>query len=291
MGFIIALKNYKNAGEVIRGSQNVSLQPIEELDTDQDGLKDWEEELLGSDPKNKDTDGDGIQDGKEEIFKKTADILPIFQKNEVTTVSAPNLTKTDEITQGLFINYLSLKQGGGINTGSINELVKDFEQQIFSPSLGVTLYSKNDLTLVSDNNALLLTYANAVNSLFTKYREPLLINLSQKSTEDISSPEYTVAVLLISETYKTVAKNLIKIPVPMSLAGSHVALANNFLRSGELLKGISASESDYLLMLSSVKELETTRAEEYNLLKTLDSYLTSRGIIFEETTNTYSIKQ
>jgi len=40
-------------------------QSITSLDSDSDGLKDWEEALRGTDPKNPDTDGDGTPDGEE----------------------------------------------------------------------------------------------------------------------------------------------------------------------------------------------------------------------------------
>src|SRR3989344_8258983 len=36
-----------------------------DIDTDSDGLKDWEEALFKSDPNNKDTDGDGTEDDEE----------------------------------------------------------------------------------------------------------------------------------------------------------------------------------------------------------------------------------
>jgi len=290
-GFIVALKNYKSSPVSVRSSQNVSLTTIEEVDTDKDGLKDWEEELLGFDPNNSDTNGNGILDGREKRSEKNTGALAIFQNSSQEIETTSNLTKTDKITQGLFIDYLSLKQGGGVNAGSINELVKDFEQQIFTPAFGVAFYSKKDLVEVPDSNDTLLTYANLINSLFTRYRGQLITNVAQKSIQDISSQEYTQVILLMSETYKTVAKNLIKIPVPRSLTGNHIAIANNFLRTSELLKGISASEDDYLLMLSSVNELKITREEEFNLLKTLDSYLTSRGIIFDETGHIYTLKQ
>lgn len=38
---------------------------IAQKDTDGDGIKDWEEVIIGTDPKNPDTDGDGTPDGKE----------------------------------------------------------------------------------------------------------------------------------------------------------------------------------------------------------------------------------
>ena len=39
--------------------------PNSDIDSDRDGLKDWEEALWGTDPKNPDTDGDGTNDGDE----------------------------------------------------------------------------------------------------------------------------------------------------------------------------------------------------------------------------------
>lgn len=38
---------------------------LEDLDSDEDGLTDWEESELGSDPNDPDTDGDGWADGEE----------------------------------------------------------------------------------------------------------------------------------------------------------------------------------------------------------------------------------
>jgi hypothetical protein len=39
--------------------------PMEPKDTDQDGLEDWEEAFIGTDPFNPDTDGDGLSDPQE----------------------------------------------------------------------------------------------------------------------------------------------------------------------------------------------------------------------------------
>ncbi|MCL2048306.1 MAG: VWA domain-containing protein [Defluviitaleaceae bacterium] len=45
------------------------------LDTDNDGLYDWHEELIGTDPENPDTDGDGLPDGYEVFVSFTDPLL------------------------------------------------------------------------------------------------------------------------------------------------------------------------------------------------------------------------
>ncbi len=105
------------------------IEKVEEIDSDNDGLKDWEERLYGTDPDNPDTDGDGFSDGKEveegtdpktsqqseiinldkEIIKEeVVDSVYNYKKDE-------NLNKTDIFSRDLFVKILELKESGLIN--------------------------------------------------------------------------------------------------------------------------------------------------------------------------------
>jgi hypothetical protein len=53
------------ANSIDTSAANVIRDREGDVDTDLDGLKDWEEALWGTDPKNPDTDGDGTADGRE----------------------------------------------------------------------------------------------------------------------------------------------------------------------------------------------------------------------------------
>ena len=84
-------------------------------DTDNDGLKDWEEELYGTDPLNNDTDGDGYLDGEEvesghnPLVKGPNDKqvffpLPLGDKYNIT-----NKVLSEETMEALLKSYLSQK--------------------------------------------------------------------------------------------------------------------------------------------------------------------------------------
>ncbi|GHV48679.1 hypothetical protein FACS189499_08600 [Clostridia bacterium] len=96
-----------------------------ETDTDSDGLPDFYEELLGTDPENPDTDGDGLPDGYEALFLGTNPTLADTNSNGVSDANEDfdndNLSNIQEFQ--LETNPLSddtdedgLKDGDEINT-------------------------------------------------------------------------------------------------------------------------------------------------------------------------------
>ena len=100
--------NFFEGKEAIIQSQNI--------DTDGDGLRDWEEELLGTDPNNPDTDGDGFLDGEEinsghnPLVKAPGDSqvfypMPLGEKYNIT-----NKLLNDENVKILLDSYTSQKE-------------------------------------------------------------------------------------------------------------------------------------------------------------------------------------
>ena len=96
-----------------------------EHDADEDNLKDWEEELWTTDPKNPDTDGDGTLDGEEirlernPLVANTAkeggipnDLLDSETLKTKTTLGKAEWTETDKLSREFFGKYLALKQSG-----------------------------------------------------------------------------------------------------------------------------------------------------------------------------------
>lgn len=103
------------------------------LDTDKDGLKDWEERLWGTDPNNPDTDGDGAQDGEEirqnrDPLKsgpddKVIQFQPAAVSEKLNAQSQNNLT--EELARQLVVSYFSQKAAGKEPVISGQELVNN----------------------------------------------------------------------------------------------------------------------------------------------------------------------
>ncbi|MDD3487029.1 MAG: hypothetical protein PHF35_01460 [Candidatus Moranbacteria bacterium] len=87
------------------------------LDTDQDGLTDQEERMLGTDPRNPDTDGDGYSDGKE--VESGYDPLKPAPGDKVVAETASNATaKTAEKTDPL--NQTASASSGSLSDESLS---------------------------------------------------------------------------------------------------------------------------------------------------------------------------
>lgn len=289
VGFFAILKNYQNKGSLVTGIKSSPLSEVDEKDTDGDGLKDWEEVLLGTDQKNPDTNGNGIPDGKEDSFLKNTGGIALFQKNDGTSAYSKQ-TKTDQVAQKLLIDYLTLKKSGAVNESSINELAQSFSNTVITQQRSAQLYNTKDVVVVPETKKSILSYANTLFALINNNAYDLARVLSASKATDIASPEYTKNVLIIAKVYQAVAKKIIKIPTPTNLVSSNLSLANTYIQIGKGLEGVSVGISDYALMLGSVKNFNVDRDQEQELLKTLDNYFTTHGIIFSEASNIYILQ-
>jgi len=78
-------------------------------------LKDWEENLWGTDPNNPDTDGDGTSDGKEvsegrnPLIAGPNDLIKDTIKNNNNN-NYQNLNETEKLSRDFFNGYLKLKK-------------------------------------------------------------------------------------------------------------------------------------------------------------------------------------
>ena len=111
-GLIFVLKLNK---ESVLKSKTSEISQENFKDSDNDGLKDWEEELYGTDPNNPDTDGDGYLDGQEvnsghnPLVKAPNDELDFYP---LPLGEKYNITKkifSEEVIQNILLSYLSQK--------------------------------------------------------------------------------------------------------------------------------------------------------------------------------------
>lgn len=136
------------------GKQNLTEAEKKQLDSDNDGLKDWEETIYKTDPNNPDTDGDGYLDGEEvasgydPTIKAPNDALPGTDTSKARPLPK-NLTKalsiklSEEIVNGKIksfnqegqpLNAAELEKETGLNE-AINEAVTQQLDEFVLPSI------------------------------------------------------------------------------------------------------------------------------------------------------------
>jgi len=247
---------------------------IEDLDSDNDGLQDWEEPLWALDPNNPDTDGDGILD-KQEVEQRRKDI-----KNELDSIdglSEPE-TETDRLARQLLTVALNIQQqtGSTVNPQDIQEIAAGFAE-VLDPEV-VNLYSYQDI-VVSDTKTA-QQYFNEMNAIlgnvdFQKDQELVIFEraISTNRKSKLSELEEIISL------YASVPEKIKKIEVPTEVALIHLDYMNALTQMAVSLFSLSQYFEDPIIAVRGIKEYGI--AEE-NLLQSsekLTSYLQKSGIV------------
>jgi hypothetical protein len=215
------------------------------LDTDKDGLKDWEEVLLGTDPKKADTDGDGTSDGQEVIQNRNPLVKGPNDSTKQTVkagAAKTELSPTEKLARNFFSQYMELAQSG---YGDDADSQAALANQVIQNDMVITkpkTYTTTDIIVASDtSDAAVRTYANAVGELIKKYNDPKFRNELVIAKEALEKEDFSGLKELdpIISSYKNILNGLVKIPVPLTLADTHLTMINGFnilIFSGEALR-------------------------------------------------------
>lgn len=207
---------------------------LQSLDTDKDGLKDWEEVLLGTNPKNADTDGDKTPDGTEAAAGRNPLVKAPNDKNtdpiKNGVGASATLTPTDMVARDFFARYMELTQTGLTGDKAsqlelIGEVVKS-GMVLAKPKI----YSQNDILVSSDDSKeAIRKYGNEVGALFIKYSNPNARNevIIAKESVDQEEPEILKEIDPIIATYKNILTGVLKLSPPRTLTTIHLGLVNS----------------------------------------------------------------
>lgn len=266
--------------------------PVEilDIDSDDDGLKDWEETLWKLDPNNPDTDSDGIPDA-EEVKKKIKEIDT--SKGEtvgldeigIENESFANDTETDILSKKLFAEYINLKQSGNFNeesvTATVNNLVAD---EIQNKKFVQYYFPKDIKTFPSGNKSLLKSYGNSFASIRNKYEKQYLDNPLVKEGEvaNLVDPKFQEGLIRFSDAYKKMAVELSKLSVPKDLSEMHMEILNAYMASSDGLKELSMISSDPVMaMIGTQRHIEATEKENLFLEAVAENFY-DNGVVFSE---------
>ena len=267
---------------------------ILDIDSDDDGLKDWEETLWKLDPNNPDTDKNGVSDA-EEVKKKMTEIdtkseTEESNKDGVEGESYTTGTETDILSKKLFAEYMNLKKSGNFNEESVTATVNNLVAEEIQNKKVIQYYFPKDVkTFSSDNKTLLKSYGNSFAAIRTKYQKQYLDNplVKEGETANLIDPEFLKGLLRVSEVYRNMAVELSKITAPKNFTDTHLEILNNYMASSDGLKEMGALSTDPVMgMIGTQRHMEAA-TKENDLLKAVANNLFEAGVIFSENESGY----
>jgi hypothetical protein len=245
-------------------------------DSDQDGLRDWEERIWGSDPFNPDSDNDGILDGLEvedgrDPLKTGADELTDSRLASVYSGykrrSLENINITDQISDKILPHSLLLANELRETDRLANTNRTDL---LIQPVVNEYRISDNKLTIEDLN--LVPANAESLTNYFT-----LVLETANSGLGNIGGNEVSLALnsdnLNVEKTlnnYRRVVNELSRASVPSPIAERHIAVLNNFIRmrdSFNLL--LSAEEDDSAKKIYALDELKILQSQNLTEIERL----------------------
>lgn len=224
-------------------------------DSDGDGLKDWEEQIYGTDPNKADTDGDKTPDGEE--IKLDRDPLkpgpkdqlpkPLAEKTETSTAQENNLTKKfiDKFGERFILPRLNDPSVSLDNEKLSRGVLKDLPANISYANY----FSSKDILVVNDNDPeAFKKYGEGFNSIISGSfknleKSELMIFSEALQVEDLSQLSILDVYLSAYQMALTKLKNL---PVPAGLADLHLAYLNATKRQQIAVEKMRQAEKDII---------------------------------------------
>lgn len=220
------------------------------LDTDSDGMPDWEETLLGTDPNNADENGNGVTDGEE----RSELVTRLVQNSSAATFTASTSddfrasSLTDVVAQNLMGNVMqSVQQGKKMSEEDVQGILAN-SVDTMSEVAALPLYTREDVTVIPPSQEARITYLETVrvdllNALDQKPNEYNALNYLVQGRHEEGVQDLTQAVTI----YEKAAAALRKVPVPEDAVETHVMLVAGLLEYADSLKKIAQFKKDPIL--------------------------------------------
>lgn len=263
----IKYKNNKPQQEEAARSQNrlvtneqalQNLQILERLDSDGDGLYDWEEALWGTNPLLADTDGDGVSD-----FDEVQQVKREYDLEENITPQE-ELTEIDLISRDLYSTIAVLDQQGklGESAGQIENL---FQQSVIA-SLPLQATSLSEVILVPQSNESKSAYARSLDSILGAYglREEDFLFIMNSASSSTKSDES----LGVIDKYMQFQSELGQMEVPVDIQNEHIEFLNSIKNLHQAMESMLYSDQNPLEGFSAT-------IQSGNLLLNFDTTLTA----------------
>lgn len=279
-----------------------------ELDSDKDGLKDWEEGLWKTDPKNPDTDGDGTSDGEEIKLGRNPLVpnsapkrLPQNDMLDTETVGSKinpetdqDLSDTDKFSRELFVKIVAAGQTNNPNPPTetdfknfVNETIKN---QVDTQKAKV--YTAADFSVdIAETPEKIKAYGNALATIITtpppqklEYELTIVDRAEgKKDPAELKKLSGNIAA------YRRIENSLLALTVPKSAAKNHIAFTNGVSGMAWSITGLSYLLTDPIKAIPGVSGYAQNFQNFVQSLHAFNNYFKTENVIFSPTDAGYSV--
>lgn len=255
--------------------QNIATREmIEEMDTDNDGVKDWEEALWGLDRNNPDTNNDGILDGQEVVMRRES----LRSSEHFVDVLEEPKTETEKLARQILTIALNINQESG---GQLTETqIMSIAQSLLTvtKSEGVEFYTIHDLTTSSTKSARSyfeemsreLAYLDSIPTNELIILEQAISTNRKKFLDDLGP---------IIEAYANAPEKIIKKEVPTQIAQAHLNYMNALTQKAIALISIAQYFDDPIIAVRGVQEYQLADKKLAESTIQIQEYLRNNGIV------------
>ena len=236
---------------IVASAPNVK--DLAEIDSDMDGLRDWEEALWNTDPKNPDTDGDGTSDGNEATEQNKLVETSATKESEM---SSQVFSVTNELAKGVFANYMQTKSGDVPQQVVDNTNLSLVDQALTAGQ--IKSYTEKDIkTSQETDHTALVAYGQKVGIAIENYMyhlnqdEPELMKQMLTSRDTSDAKKLADSALV----YKMISDKLLATPVPKvpNIIAFHLNLINSYYGMYQSILQMSVALDDPVIAMIGLK--------------------------------------
>lgn len=221
-----------------------------EKDSDGDGLRDWEEELWGTDPFKVDTDGDGVLDG-DFVRNRVAD------KEVKEIVNFEDLNFTQQFSREFFAEFLQARADGEITPAERERLLASLLSGVDASLPRAQAPSALETTVTSEESvsAYVRTLAQVIINATPEGITESELDLLERGLEE-KDPALLEEVSRIGAGYKELAEELRGVVPPSQLRSAHASLITASARLSVIIESFGGAFDDALLALAHFPSYE-----------------------------------
>jgi hypothetical protein len=267
VGSVANRKITYKSGQTSKGNVLVVSEAMEK-DTDNDGLKDWEENLWGTDINNPDTDGDGIKDGEQ--IRKVQSSLD--KGGFLSKDLEDDNTKTGLLVRDVLNLTNIIKQSGELTEDSKvsieNEIANFIETETFET------YHINDLNIIKDPTSNEISYYKKI--VQDRLKSYMISSDDVKYLEQYSDNleiNYMLPYEKTADKFLNEKKFMEDMKVPADFINQHLKYISGLEKIYKLFDNLSKQEDDPARALSSLLNAENTLLEYKDAIENLANSL------------------